>query len=397
MKPKTLILMATAIVCGLGASYMTSRLLAERGTGDADLPKVAVLVAKKHLDMATPLKNPGDLFEVKEFIAGDEPKNAVVNTDQVKGKFLKRALRKGDALTTEDVSDNFTVLPVPPGMRAVGLRVNVESIAGGFASLPGSRVDIINTVRRGTDDDSKSSYLLENVLVLAADAQSTRGEGQAMPASVVTVALSPKDALRVTLAKDLGPLTLVLRDAIDNTKADTGSISVTQVLRSPSAGKTEGAGSAAFEEGPANGGSGASEGTIPVIAGKAAKSAKPAVEVAKGTKPAAEAAKPAAQGARPEVVVRANESPAARANEPPPITSTPEVRKHVVTVVEGQHRRKVLFVLNDNGEVNQEDVTEAPPAPSAAPPAAAPRPAPPAPAGTRWRWPGTRPGQAAAR
>ena len=30
MKPKTMILMGLAIVCGLGASYMTSRLLAER-------------------------------------------------------------------------------------------------------------------------------------------------------------------------------------------------------------------------------------------------------------------------------------------------------------------------------------------------------------------------------
>ena len=31
MKPKTLILMVVAVTCGLGASYMTSRLLAERG------------------------------------------------------------------------------------------------------------------------------------------------------------------------------------------------------------------------------------------------------------------------------------------------------------------------------------------------------------------------------
>jgi len=28
MKPKTMILMAVAVVCGLGASFMTSRLLA---------------------------------------------------------------------------------------------------------------------------------------------------------------------------------------------------------------------------------------------------------------------------------------------------------------------------------------------------------------------------------
>ena len=48
MKPKTMILMVVAIVCGLGASYMTSRLLAERGEAPAaEQKKVTVLVAKK--------------------------------------------------------------------------------------------------------------------------------------------------------------------------------------------------------------------------------------------------------------------------------------------------------------------------------------------------------------
>jgi hypothetical protein len=43
---KTLILMVVAIGCGLVASYMTGRLLPERGVGaPADQPKVVVLVA----------------------------------------------------------------------------------------------------------------------------------------------------------------------------------------------------------------------------------------------------------------------------------------------------------------------------------------------------------------
>ena len=60
MKPKTLILMVVAVVCGLGASYMTSRLLAERDDKPADQPamtKVKVLVAKKDLAMHTALKH----------------------------------------------------------------------------------------------------------------------------------------------------------------------------------------------------------------------------------------------------------------------------------------------------------------------------------------------------
>ena len=32
MKPRTMILLVVAIVCGLAASYMTNRLLADKGT-----------------------------------------------------------------------------------------------------------------------------------------------------------------------------------------------------------------------------------------------------------------------------------------------------------------------------------------------------------------------------
>ncbi len=46
MKPKTMMLMVVAIGCGLAASYMTSKLLAERNNAQTEEPKVKVLVAK---------------------------------------------------------------------------------------------------------------------------------------------------------------------------------------------------------------------------------------------------------------------------------------------------------------------------------------------------------------
>ena len=40
MKPKTIILMVVAVSCGLAASYMTSRLLADRPEAPPDEEKV---------------------------------------------------------------------------------------------------------------------------------------------------------------------------------------------------------------------------------------------------------------------------------------------------------------------------------------------------------------------
>jgi pilus assembly protein CpaB len=323
MKPKTLILMGTAIVCGLGASYMTSRLLAERGQDE--VTKVTVLVAKKHLDRSTQLKKPDELLEPKEFVQGDEPKNALSehDMDKVKNKFLKRGLRKGDFVTDDDFADNLNTLDVPPGMRAIGLRVNLSEVAGGFASLPGSKVDIISTVRRKSDDDTKTSVLLENVLVLAADQSKDRPDATgAVVASVVTVAVSPEDALRITMAKDLGPLTLSLRNPADATLAEKRSISVNELLR-------RGA-------------------KVPVS--ESGKFEEPAPTVAE-------------------------QKPAPKVETPQPLTAEPQVNKHVVTVVEGEHTRKVVFVLNDQGEVDQEAVVETPAVPAT--PAVAPPAAPP--------------------
>jgi pilus assembly protein CpaB len=237
MKSKTMILMVVAVVCGLGASYMTSRLLAERDDNPAEAPpveKVTLLVAKKNMEMHTALrKKPEDFFVEKQFVKEDAPKDALAPEDlpKLKDKFLKRGLRKGDHLQAEDLMDGkFGLVALPNGMRAVGIRVNVEQIAGGFASLPGSHVDIVWTTRRGTDNDTFAKVLLEDVIVLAADTN-THSENAAMVASVVTVALNPDDAMKLTLAMETGSLRLVVRNLEDKSSTGHDRYSMAELLK----------------------------------------------------------------------------------------------------------------------------------------------------------------------
>jgi len=237
MKPKTLILMVVAVVCGLGASYMTSRLLAERDDKAPEAPpveKVTLLVAKKNLTMHTPLKNkPEDFFKEKEFVKDEAPKEALTKESLalLKGKFLKRSLRKDDHVTPDDLLDNnFGLKTLPNGKLGVGIRVNVEQIAGGFASLPGSHVDIFWITRGNTEAFAK--ILLEDVVVLAADSASSVNEnGGAMPASVVTVALTQEEALKVTLASSNGELKLMLRNMDDKSTGDKDRLSMTELIK----------------------------------------------------------------------------------------------------------------------------------------------------------------------
>jgi Flp pilus assembly protein CpaB len=227
MKPKTMILMGLAIVCGLGASYMTSRLLAERNVEEQE--KVKILVAKRVLSVGERLSKPDEIFEIKEVTRDNEPPDAIKDLDVLKNKMMKQSRNKGDHVTMANLYEGGG-LDIPEGHQAVGLPVNLATTAHGLASLPGSRVDLNLTVRGNNPLETSTITVLENVLVLAADARTNR-EGEIIaPASVVTFALKEKDRLTMINAKEMGILSLSLRKLHDDSRAQVTRISGKTVL-----------------------------------------------------------------------------------------------------------------------------------------------------------------------
>ena len=227
MKPKTMILMGLAVVCGLGASYMTSRLLAERQQPEEE--KIKILVAKRNMSIGEKLAKPDELFEFKEVAKDNEPPDAIKDPEFLKGKWMKQSRNKGEHVTASNLMNANEKFDIPEGYKAVGMRVNLEGSASGFATLPQSRVNIIQTVRGGQDPKSAyAQYLLENVLVLAADLRLSPDGELAAPAQVVTFALTDEDVLKVNLAKELGILSLSLRQLNDTTKSKIREITATE-------------------------------------------------------------------------------------------------------------------------------------------------------------------------
>jgi len=226
MKSKTLILMLVAVVCGLAASYMTSRLLADRNE------KVAVLVARQKMAAWTPIKNPEEQFETEERTKNEVPKNAIVKFESLKDHVLIRALDKGEVVVAENLlskeKGGLEVL-LPPGKRAVAIRTTAEKVVGGFV-LPGSHVDIYHTIKRN-DKDAESRVLLQNILVRAVDQQAMKPDDKpAMIPTTVTFEVTPQQAQILTRVQDTGTLTLALRpygdDHIDISVEATGIAAV---------------------------------------------------------------------------------------------------------------------------------------------------------------------------
>lgn len=213
MRKKTFVLMSVAVGCGLAASYLTSRLLAERGEPE----KVSVLVAKADISMGTLIASPETMFVAKCFNKGEEPKKAIRTLEELKGRKLNRPVSEDQFVTASDLYDrNDNELPgkLPKGMRAVAIRVNADSQVGGFVQ-PQSRVDVLSAVALESGKII-SKTILQNILVLAVD-QSQKTFDGAVVGQTVTVQVTPEQAEQLTVAQRVGIISLSLRPFDDDT------------------------------------------------------------------------------------------------------------------------------------------------------------------------------------
>ena len=124
---------------------------------------------------------------------------------------------------------------IPPGMRAVSVRVNEVIGVAGFV-VPGTRVDVLLTGNPSGAPDQQTTTVLENVAVIATGQKlerNTAGEPQLTP--VITLLVSPDDAQKLTLATTQGKIQLALRNPLDTKQQELASVGTGCVVqrRSP--------------------------------------------------------------------------------------------------------------------------------------------------------------------
>ena len=113
---KTMILMVVAVGCGLVASFLTSRLLAERGNSGPVMVKR--LVAKRNLALGTVIKDPEKYFVEKEFPEDSAPKKGYDNFDAIKNQKLTKPVSEDAPITKDDILENAGgsfAQSIPPG------------------------------------------------------------------------------------------------------------------------------------------------------------------------------------------------------------------------------------------------------------------------------------------
>lgn len=127
---------------------------------------------------------------------------------------------------------------IPPGMRAMAVRVNDVVGVAGFI-LPGMRVDVLVTGRPPGRNESYTRTVLQNVTVLSAGQTiETDGKSQAINTPVVTLLVSPSDAETLTLANNEGHIQLVLRNSADQLAVGTRGRQTLELYGAPALQET---------------------------------------------------------------------------------------------------------------------------------------------------------------
>lgn len=212
-----------ALAIGFLASVYVYKSMQGRG-GDAG---VEVMVAATNLQVGQRVEEHD--IRIIHINPADLPPDAPRRRSDVIGHGVIVPISKGEfilpnRLAGENAGSGLPSL-IPPGMRAVSVRVNEVVSVAGFVT-PGTRVDVLLT---GTPpsggSEEQTTTVLQNVAVLASGHTLERtSTGEAQTTAVITLLVTPDDAQRLALASS-GHIQLALRNPLDTRQEDVAAFS----------------------------------------------------------------------------------------------------------------------------------------------------------------------------
>jgi pilus assembly protein CpaB len=236
MDRKKLVLLLGALVIAIGTAIAARSMFAGASAPQAvaaatpavpDGPKV--LVAKRALPIGTIITAdaigyqlwPQEMVQDAYFIDGE------ADMQQLLGTVVRNPITAGEPVTQGSLVSpgdrGFLAAALSPGMRAITVSVSATSGVGGFV-FPGDRVDMMLSQTVSGEEDAAlqaTETILRNLRVLATD-QSTEttttpdGKTVVRAFRTVTLEVTPRIAEKITVAGQVGSLSLVLRSIADN-------------------------------------------------------------------------------------------------------------------------------------------------------------------------------------
>ena len=183
-------------------------------------------------------------FTVRSVSPDSVPSGAIIDTPEVRiglrGSLVRTFLDTGSLVTSQNVlrprDRGFLASVLAPGTRAISIKVDAESGVSGLI-WPGDYVDVVLTqvIDKQTDSQALahrtkrplSETVLHNVRIIAIDQEIVQGgptnnATAGKVAHTVSLQLAPEQVKKITVAEQLGKLSLAVRQRSINRIQGTG-------------------------------------------------------------------------------------------------------------------------------------------------------------------------------
>src|SRR5688572_10870466 len=141
MRPKSLMLLALALGCGLVASIGISQVMDR--PAQVTLEMAPIYIAKHNINLGDPID--AEMISLQEWPKDKIPRGAISELGELEGRRPRTAIIEGEPilegklLAPGQVAD--PIQQIPKGMRLKTISVDAEKSAGGLLR-PGDRVDV---------------------------------------------------------------------------------------------------------------------------------------------------------------------------------------------------------------------------------------------------------------
>ncbi|MDD2845610.1 MAG: Flp pilus assembly protein CpaB [Rhodoferax sp.] len=222
MKSKrAIIMLALSVLLGIAAVLLAARWMGQQAASD----KTTVLVASRDMELGQAITP--TMLESVPWPKGAVPTGAFDDPKKLEGRVVRVSIFKGEPVLSPKLAPEGTKAGldsvIKEGHRAITVKVNeVVGVAGFLA--PGSYVDLLVNFR-DERDKPMSRVVLERIMVLAIAQEAQRpDETKPRVVNAVTLEVTPEQAEKIDLARNIGTLSLILRNQVDTQDAATTGI-----------------------------------------------------------------------------------------------------------------------------------------------------------------------------
>lgn len=245
MRPKSLLLLVLALGCGLVASIGISQVMDRKGKPVA-LETVPIYVALHNINLGDPID--AKMLSLEEWPKDKVPRGAISDLKDLEGRRPRTAIIEGEPilegklLAQGEMAD--PIRSIPKGYRLKTIAVDAEKSAAGLLG-PGDRVDVSLFVRkdeRSGIDSSRTKVILQNIRVFAVDQTVQRapdGSEERTIAKTVSLLLKPEQASKLSLAENLGEVSLIPRNPDDEESEVASEYSADDLLADGDSGSRD--------------------------------------------------------------------------------------------------------------------------------------------------------------